>query len=88
MMGAGADGVDANVLRAEIDGKVADRSLKGRLGDAHHVVVGDDLLSAVVGHGEHGRAGVQHGLEGMAERGQGIGRDVQGRGRNRRGRFR
>ena len=45
---AGADGVDADLLPAEVPGQVADAVLQGRLADAHHVVARHDLLAAVV----------------------------------------
>ena len=45
----GADRVDADAVGPEVGGEVADRRLERGLGDAHHVVVRDDLLGAVVG---------------------------------------
>ena len=54
--GAGADGVDANLARAEVVGEVADRRLKRGLGHAHDVIVGHDARGAEVGHGDDAAA--------------------------------
>ena len=65
---AGADRVDPDPVRAEVGGEVADGRLERRLRDAHHVVVRDDLLGAVVGqrHDRRTRAGGRAGRRGSA----------------------
>ncbi len=76
---AGRDGVDADVLLAEVPGEVADARVESRLGDAHHVVVRDCALAAEVGHG-HDRAaagGLHQGLGGARRRDERVGADVE-----------
>ena len=51
--GACGDGVDSDLLRAEVGGEVADRGFETGFGYAHDVVVGKDLLGAVVGESEN-----------------------------------
>ena len=77
-MGAGADGVDADVDGSEVGGEVAHGGFKGGLGDAHHVVVGDHFFGAVVGHADDGGAGVEQGFKGLAEGHEGVGGHVEG----------
>ena len=57
------DGVDADVLLAEVGGEIAHGRLERGLGDAHHVVVRHPLLGAVIGEREQ-RAAVRHQLLG------------------------
>ena len=57
------DGVDADLLGAEIGGEIANRHLQRRLGDAHDVVVRNPFLAAVVGQRQQ-RAAVRHHLLG------------------------
>ncbi len=45
----GRDGVDADVLAAEVGGEIAHRRFQRRLGDAHDVVVRHPFLGAVIG---------------------------------------
>jgi hypothetical protein len=61
-------------------GEVAGGAFEGGLGDAHDVVAGDDLLGAVVAHGEDAAAaGGGHLLLGAAGHGgEGVGGDVDG----------
>lgn len=75
--GTGADGVDADILGAEVNGKVTHRSFQRGLGHTHDVVVGDDLLGAVVCHGQDGAAGCHQRFKGMTEGSQRIGGDVE-----------
>ncbi len=77
---ARGDGVDPDAVRAEVGRQVADRRLEGGLGDPHDVVVGDDLLGAVVGERHHARAGVEERSRLPDERDEGVGRDVEGEG--------
>ena len=48
--------VDADVVRPEIARQVAHRRFERRLGDAHHVVVGEDALAAEIGQRQHAAA--------------------------------
>ena len=74
----GGDGVDADAVRAEVGREVAHARLERGLGDAHHVVVGNDLLGAVVGQRHHAAAR-RHQRRGRAsQRDQRIGADIQG----------
>ena len=57
------DGVDADILHAEIGGEIAHRRFKRGLGDAHHVVMRHPFLGAVIGQRQHGAA-VRHQLLG------------------------
>ena len=57
--------VDADALLAEVHGEVAHRGFQRGLGHAHDVVVGDDLLRTVVGHGDDLAVLGEHGLEGL-----------------------
>ena len=78
LYGAGGDGVDADVSGAEVPGQVADGGFQSGLGDGHHVVIGDDLLGGVVGHG-HDAAAVGHQRRGAAADGdEGVNADVVG----------
>src|SRR6185312_12570389 len=63
--GAGGDGVDADVFRAEIPCQVADGGFQRRLGQRHHVVIGDDLFRGVIGE-RHDAAAVGHERDGGA----------------------
>lgn len=76
--GAGAQGIDAHALFAQVVGQVAHGSFQSGLGHAHDVVAGDDLGGTVVGHGQHRRTVMQQGLESAADAGEGVGGDVQG----------
>src|SRR5437588_5483840 len=61
----GGDGVDPNLLFAQIVGQIAHGGFESCLGHAHHVVVGHNFLAAVVGErsdaaallGSHERSG-------------------------------
>ena len=75
--GPGADRVDPDAVRPEVGGEVADRRLERGLGDAHHVVVGDDLLGAVVGQRDDRRAAAEQRPRLARERDQRVGRDVE-----------
>src|SRR6185312_400269 len=57
--GAGGDGVDADVFRAEIPCQVADGGFQRRLGQRHHVVIGDDLFRGVIRQ-RHDAAAIGH----------------------------
>ena len=62
----------------EVGREVADRRLEGGLRDAHHVVVGDDLLGAVVGQRHDARArGQERAGASRVERHQRVGADVE-----------
>ncbi len=76
--GASGDGVDADVLRAEIRGEVADDGLEGSFRRAHDVVVREDLVGAIVGEGEDRAALGHERLGGAGERNQRIGADIEG----------
>ena len=60
----------------EVGGEIPDGRLERRLGDAHDVVVRDDLLGAVVGERQHGRAGVEEGPRLADERDERVRGDV------------
>src|SRR4030095_15916400 len=47
---AGADAINPNFLRSEVVSKVASGSLERSLGNAHHVVMGNDLDGTIVSH--------------------------------------
>ena len=67
---AGRDGVDADVLDAEIGGEIAHGRFERRLGDAHDVVMRHPLLGAVIGQRQH-RAAIRHQLLGaLRDRGR------------------
>ena len=53
---SGRDGVDADLLRTEIDGKVPNRSFQRRLRHAHHVVVRHRTQAAIISERNHGAA--------------------------------
>ena len=76
--GAGAQGIDAHALFAQVVGQVAHGGFQSGLGHAHDVVAGDDLGGTVVGHGQHRRTVMQQGFESAADAGEGVGGDVQG----------
>ena len=63
---------------AEIGGEIADGSFERGFGDAHDVVVGKDLLGAVVGEGEDGAAFGHERLGGAGEGDEGVDADVVG----------
>ncbi len=78
--GPGRDGVDADLLLAEIPGEVLDGGVERRLRDAHHVVVRHRALAAEVGH-RHDRAAARgrHQRLGRARGGdERVGADVDG----------
>src|SRR5213596_2217289 len=52
----GRDRVNTYALRAQFRGNVANGCFKRRLRYAHHIVILDHHLAAVIGHGEHGSA--------------------------------
>ena len=76
--GAGGDGVDADVLAAERGSEVADGGFEGGFGDAHDVVVGEDLGGAVVGEGEDGAAFGHERDGGAADGDERVDADVMG----------
>ena len=78
--GPRADGVDADALGPEVHREIAHDRLQGGLRDAHHVVVGDHLLGAVVGQREHAAALRHERLRGPGERDERVRRDVHGEG--------
>ncbi len=75
---AGGDGVDADVLAAERCCEVADGGFECGLGDAHDVVVGEDLGGAIVGEGDDGSALGHEGNGGTADGDEGVDADVVG----------
>jgi hypothetical protein len=72
------DGVDANFFCAEVGGEVADGGFQSGFCDAHDVVVGEDLFSAVVGEGEDGAALGHEWLCAAGEGDEGVDADVVG----------
>lgn len=76
--GTGGDGVDANISGAEVPGKIADGGFKRGLGDAHDIVVGDDLLGAEVSEGDDAAAFGHQGSGGAADGDEGVDADVVG----------
>ena len=74
--GPGRDRVDADALRPELGGEVADGGLERGLGDAHDVVVLHHLLGAVIGHGEERAAVLHQRLGEMRHADEGPDRDV------------
>ena len=75
-MGPALIGVDADVLLAELGGKVTDGGFKGGLGGAHDVVVGEDLVGAEVGEGEDAAAIGHEGGGGAGEGDERVDADV------------
>src|ERR1035441_7274054 len=75
---AGADAVDADLLRAEIVGEIARAGFEGGLGHTHHVVMGYDFLRAVVAHADDAATLRHERRSGAGERHQRIGADVVG----------
>src|SRR5712691_2470808 len=55
--GTGGDGVDANILGAEIVGEIAHRGFQRGFGYAHDVVARDNFFRSVVGEGDDAAAG-------------------------------
>ena len=53
---ASADGVDADVFRAQFAGNVLDAAFESRLADAHEVVARNDFFTAVVGESQNAAA--------------------------------
>src|SRR5215468_895673 len=77
---AGGDGVDANVLPAEVGGHVAHARLECRFGHAHDVVVGHHPFGTVIGEGEQAAA-VRHQLDrALRDCGEGVARNVEREG--------
>jgi hypothetical protein len=71
------NGVDADFLRAELGGEVADFGLERGFGDAHDVVIFYDARGAEIGE-SHDRAAVGHEGRKRAGNGdKGIGADVE-----------
>ena len=56
LIGPGGNGIDANALRPEIGGQIADGRFERRLCHTHHVVVLEDALAAQVGEREDAAA--------------------------------
>src|SRR5271165_3448611 len=75
---SGGDGVDANVVLAEIVGEVADAGFQRGLGHSHHVVLGDNFLGAVVGQGDNAAAAGHERGRGAGERNQRVGAGIEG----------
>src|SRR3954452_22648510 len=80
--GQGPDGprrdrVDPDPVRTEVGREVPDRRLERRLGHAHDVVVGHDLLGAVVAEGDDRRAPVEVGPGFASQRHERVGGHVE-----------
>src|SRR6266568_7774714 len=69
------DGIDTDVLRAEISGEVAHRGFERGLGDAHHVVVRHPFLGAVIGEREQCAAPRHQLLGALSDGGERIAAD-------------
>ena len=52
----GADAVDADFLRTQIVGQIAGTGFERSLGHPHHIVMGHDLFSPIVCHGNNAAA--------------------------------
>src|SRR5882724_3731956 len=77
---ARGDGVDPDVLAAEVGGHIADAGFERRLGHAHDIVMRHHALGAVVGEGEQAAA-VRHELDRpLRHRGEGVAGDVEREG--------
>src|SRR5258705_2324703 len=50
---SGTDRIYSDIVLAKICGKVSCARFKGRLGDAHNVIIGDNLFCSVVGHTDY-----------------------------------
>ena len=74
----GGDGVYANAFGPEVHRQIFDRGFERGLGDAHHVVMRDHLLGAVIGQGEHRSAGLHHRACALGDRDEAVDRDVHG----------
>src|SRR5690606_1883108 len=75
------DGVDPNVLRAQVGRQVAHAALQGRLGGAHHVVVAEDPGGTQVRQGDDAAAAGHQGAGGAGHGDQRVGADVVGQGK-------
>src|SRR5882724_10970736 len=53
---SGTDRIYSDIVLAKICGKVSCAGFKGRLGDAHNVIIGDNLFCSVVGHTDYASA--------------------------------
>ena len=81
------DGVDADILLAEIGGEITHARLECRLGDAHDVIMRHPFLGAVIGQRQDRAAVGQQLLGALGNRGQRKAGDQHGLGEVVRGRF-
>src|SRR5262249_38472422 len=64
------DGVDTDVLLAQVGGEIANGRLERRFGDPHHVVMRHPFLGAVIGEREQCAAARHQLLRALGERGE------------------